>query len=95
MKDSNEARDLHLQRIQTLLASLQEELRFLADMQPAEDVLSHLLGKSPTQIERELLTYALKITKGNRTQAARLLRVTARTVRNKVKRYGLPPRSGT
>jgi DNA-binding protein Fis len=34
----------------------------------------------------------LKATAGNRTRAAELLGVSLRTIRNKIRDYGLPPR---
>jgi DNA-binding protein Fis len=34
----------------------------------------------------------LALTDGNRTQAAEMLGISIRTVRNKIREYGLPPR---
>jgi len=44
--------------------------------------------------ERLLFTRALEATGGNRSHAAAQLGVSLRTVRNKIREYGLPPRSG-
>jgi DNA-binding protein Fis len=42
--------------------------------------------------ERELLERTLEATGGNRTRAAELMGVSLRTVRNKIRSYGLPAR---
>lgn len=56
--------------------------------------------KSPTlysglklhEVERQLLEETLEATGGNRTRAAELMGVSLRTVRNKIREYGLPAR---
>jgi two-component system response regulator AtoC len=50
-------------------------------------------GLSLGEMERRLFAMTLDATKGNRARAAELLGVSLRTVRNKVREYGLPPRS--
>ncbi|MGA9527431.1 MAG: sigma-54 dependent transcriptional regulator [Terriglobales bacterium] len=50
-------------------------------------------GTSIREVERHLLENALGLTGGNRTRAAEMLGVSVRTIRNKVRQYGLPPRS--
>jgi len=50
-------------------------------------------GLSLGEMERQLFAMTLDATGGNRAQAAALLGVSLRTVRNKVRAYGLPPRS--
>lgn len=50
-------------------------------------------GISLQELEKKLLEITLQATAGNRTQAAELLGVSLRTVRNKIRRHGLPPRS--
>jgi len=49
-------------------------------------------GVSLRDAERELLERTLEATGGNRTRAAELMGVSLRTVRNKIRSYGLPPR---
>ena len=49
-------------------------------------------GTSMRQLERQLLETTLRMTEGNRTRAAELLGVSLRTIRNKIREYGLPPR---
>ena len=50
-------------------------------------------GLSLGEMERRLFTMTLESTGGNRARAAELLGVSLRTVRNKVREYGLPARS--
>jgi len=50
-------------------------------------------GTSMRQFERQLLESTLEVTGGNRTRAAEMLGVSLRTIRNKIREYGLPPRS--
>jgi len=53
--------------------------------------LSHLRpGVSLGEMERKLVEITLEATGGNRSRAAELLGVSLRTVRNKVRSYGLP-----
>ena len=49
-------------------------------------------GLSLEQVERRLFEVTLQATAGNRSRAAEMLGVSLRTVRNKVRDYGLPPR---
>jgi len=50
-------------------------------------------GLSLEAVERRLLEVTLDATGGNRSRAAEMLGVSLRTVRNKIRGYGLPPRS--
>jgi DNA-binding NtrC family response regulator len=50
-------------------------------------------GLSLGEMERQLFAMTLDATGGNRARAAELLGVSLRTVRNKVREFGLPPRS--
>jgi DNA-binding NtrC family response regulator len=49
-------------------------------------------GLSLGEMERQLFAMTLQSTGGNRARAAELLGVSLRTVRNKVREFGLPPR---
>jgi DNA-binding NtrC family response regulator len=49
-------------------------------------------GLSLRELERTLLEKTLDATGGNRTRAAGMLGVSLRTVRNKIREFGLPPR---
>ncbi len=49
-------------------------------------------GLSVEDAEKRLYELTLEATGGNRSRAAELLKVSLRTVRNKVREYGLPPR---
>jgi len=61
---------------------VRSELVNLAKGDSANDV-----GKSIEEVERDLILRTLEETGGNKTAAARILRVTARTLRNKLQRY--------
>jgi DNA-binding NtrC family response regulator len=50
-------------------------------------------GVSIREIERAHLESTLQMTRGNRTKAAELLGISIRTMRNRIREYGLPPRS--
>jgi DNA-binding NtrC family response regulator len=49
-------------------------------------------GVTLQDMERQLLEKTLEATGGNRTRAAELMGVSLRTVRNKIRAYGLPAR---
>ena len=49
-------------------------------------------GTSMREMERQLLEKTLESTGGNRTRAAMMLGISLRTIRNKIREYGLPPR---
>jgi transcriptional regulator with GAF, ATPase, and Fis domain len=49
-------------------------------------------GVTLRDMERQLLERTLETTGGNRTRAAEILGVSLRTVRNKIREFGLPPK---
>jgi DNA-binding NtrC family response regulator len=49
-------------------------------------------GTSMREVERHLLEATLQSTGGNRTHTAEMLGVSLRTIRNKIREHGLPPR---
>jgi DNA-binding NtrC family response regulator len=49
-------------------------------------------GISLSEAEKELFASTLQSTGGNRSRAAEILGVSLRTVRNKIRQYGLPPK---
>jgi DNA-binding NtrC family response regulator len=51
-----------------------------------------LVGMPIRQLERLHVEKTLAMTNGNRTKAAELLGISVRTMRNKIREYGLPPR---
>ena len=51
-------------------------------------------GLSLYEMERRLFAVTLDATGGNRSRAAEMLGVSLRTVRNKIRGFGLPPRAG-
>jgi DNA-binding NtrC family response regulator len=46
-----------------------------------------LVGSTVTEVERELVLQTLARCDGNRTRAARVLGVSVRTLRNKIRQY--------
>ena len=61
------------------------ERKTLAAPLPAE-------GVTLRDMEKRLLERTLETTRGNRTRAAEIMGVSLRTVRNKIREFGLPPR---
>jgi len=49
-------------------------------------------GTAMREMERKLLESTLEVTNGNRTRAAEMLGISLRTIRNKIREFGLPPR---
>jgi len=49
-------------------------------------------GTGIRELEKRLLESTLEATRGNRTHAAEMLGISLRTIRNKIREYGLPPR---
>jgi DNA-binding NtrC family response regulator len=61
---------------------------------PPESALPESLraGVSLEAAERQLLEMTLDATAGNRSRTAEMLGISLRTVRNKIRDYGLPPK---
>jgi DNA-binding NtrC family response regulator len=60
---------------------------------PAPIAISGAAAGTPIrQVERLHLENTLALTDGNRTHAAEMLGISLRTLRNKIREYGLPPR---
>jgi DNA-binding NtrC family response regulator len=66
----------------------------LAHLETAPDGERAVLeaGTSLREAERQLLERTLEATGGNRTRAAELMGLSLRTIRNKIRAYGFPPR---
>jgi DNA-binding NtrC family response regulator len=60
---------------------------------PSLNIVKAVAGNSLREVERSLLEKTLEATHGNRTHAAEMLGVSLRTIRNRIREYGLPPRS--
>jgi Nif-specific regulatory protein len=54
-------------------------------------VVNTSLASAVESFERSLIFDALKTTRGNRSQAARLLSTTERVISYKVRKYGIDP----
>jgi transcriptional regulator with PAS, ATPase and Fis domain len=66
---------------------------FLDTLQPGTKSCDELsAGLSLRDAERRLLEVTLTATDGNRTRAAEMMGISLRTIRNKIRDYGLPPR---
>jgi DNA-binding NtrC family response regulator len=59
---------------------------------PQTQVAAALAGTPIRQVEKLHLENTLALTDGNRTHAAEMLGISLRTLRNKIREYGLPPR---
>jgi len=82
-------RSLALSTDQVLGPELLAHLESSPEMQRPASITA---GVSLRDAERELLERTLEATGGNRTRAAELMGVSLRTVRNKIRNYGLPAR---
>jgi len=82
-------RALALSNGHVLGADLLRHLEASPDMQRSASLEA---GVSLRDAERQLLERTLEATGGNRTRAAELMGVSLRTVRNKIRNYGLPAR---
>jgi DNA-binding NtrC family response regulator len=63
-----------------------------SDAISSPDVADVFAGISLQDAERHLLEATLSANGGNRSRTAKILGVSLRTVRNKIRDYGLPPR---
>jgi DNA-binding NtrC family response regulator len=91
-----------MRRVITLSGTLDIDSRcFDAEFRPAGAVSRPAFGLAPAtpsagvpirDVERRHLENTLALTDGNRTHAAEMLGISIRTLRNKIREYGLPPR---
>lgn len=65
---------------------LSHDAVLVAHSDPAE-IVPYLIGSTVEAIERELVLQTLTRCDGNRTRAARVLGVSVRTLRNKIRQY--------
>ena len=64
-----------------------------AAAKPAAPAFPTAVGTTMREMERSLLESTLQAEGGNRTRAAKVLGICPRTMRNKIREFGLPPRS--
>lgn len=95
-----------MRRVITLSGTLDMDARcFDAEFNPASSARKTALTQTPAQaplpsaagtpirqMEKQHLENTLALTDGNRTHAAEMLGISLRTLRNKIREYGLPPR---
>jgi DNA-binding NtrC family response regulator len=60
---------------------------FLSHSPAPNEVVPLLIGSTVGEVERELVLQTLARCDGNRTRAARVLGVSVRTLRNKIRQY--------
>ena len=63
-----------------------------------DEIIPLLIGSTVGEVERELVLHTLARCDGNRTRAARVLGISVRTLRNKIREYSangidVPPHS--
>lgn len=73
-------------------ARFHEELMPVRQVEPAGGTVPATPGTPISVLERMHLENTLALTRGNRTHAAEMLGISLRTMRNKIRAYGLPPR---
>lgn len=65
-----------------------EDINLSADRPAREDSVSAaLVGRTVAEVERDLILQTLRHCDGNRTQAAEILGISVRTLRNKIRQY--------
>ena len=52
--------------------------------------MKEIAGRAAAEAERQAIRLALQATRGNKSEAARLLRVDYKTLHIKMKQYGIP-----
>ena len=67
--------------------STRQTLRRIRNPLTPHEIVPMLIGSTVEAIERELVLQTLARCDGNRTHAARLLGLSVRTMRNKIKQY--------
>jgi DNA-binding NtrC family response regulator len=72
-------------------ACFHRELQSVEIRRPASPALPPP-GTPIAELEKKYLESTLALVQGNRTRAAKMLGISLRTVRNKIREYGLPPR---
>jgi len=77
------------EHIPTLSASMSGSTRVAADPAGGDLSLREVAELATVQAEREVIRHALEATKGNKSQAARILRTDYTTLHAKMKRYGI------
>jgi Fis family transcriptional regulator len=59
------------------------------EFDPNPHAADQLVGRPVADVERDLILATLRETSGNRTHAATMLRISIRTLRNKISAYAL------
>jgi DNA-binding NtrC family response regulator len=67
--------------------ALPHDIAAIAAHSDPSEIVPYLIGSTVEAIERELVLQTLTRCDGNRTHAARMLGVSVRTLRNKIRQY--------
>ena len=67
-------------------------VRSTGPREPMRFSLTDVARRAAAEAERQAIRLALQATRGNKSEAARLLRVDYKTLHLKIKRYGIPVR---
>jgi DNA-binding NtrC family response regulator len=78
---------LHLEESAIVLESLAPAPEIPAHSPSRNEIVPLLIGSTLGEIERELVLHTLMRCHGNRTHAARMLGLSIRTLRNKIRLY--------
>lgn len=73
--------------VQSLLQSEAGTVQFPAPAHAPNEIIPLLIGSTVGEIERGLVLHTLVRCNGNRTHAARMLGLSIRTLRNKIRLY--------
>lgn len=78
-----------LTAIQSVLGGVSARLERAAGEPAEKEIVSVRVGDSMADIERRVLQRTLRFAKGNKRKAAEMLKLSLKTIYNKVKEYGL------
>jgi DNA-binding NtrC family response regulator len=78
-----------LTAIQSVLGGVSARAERAADEPPEKEFVAVRIGDSMADIERRVLQRTLRFAQGNKRKAAEMLKLSLKTIYNKVKEYGL------
>jgi DNA-binding NtrC family response regulator len=78
-----------LTAIQSVLGGVSARAERAADAAPEKEFVAVRIGDSMADIERRVLQRTLRFAQGNKRKAAEMLKLSLKTIYNKVKEYGL------
>jgi DNA-binding NtrC family response regulator len=78
-----------LTAIQSVLGGASARPERDAETASAKEIVAVRIGDSMADVERRVLQRTLRFAKGNKRKAAEMLKLSLKTIYNKVKEYGL------